>query len=162
MTKMEAPPPSSLPATTLDIDSAEEDDSDGNLDKYNLDLDLMIDINDDLLERKVKAKRAEEKLRDRIAAAAREKLGLISKEKQLQMERKKKAMAFLNNIKGTVGEPTLKPSGGGGDDDKGHDSDIASIHSIPSSIDEVEEIFEATVQKRTRGRSRSYSRSRSR
>lgn len=43
---------------------------------------------------------AEEKLKDRLAAAAREKLGLLTKEKQLQLERKKKAMAFLNQIKG--------------------------------------------------------------
>lgn len=43
--------------------------------------------------------RVEERVRDKLAAAAREKLGLISKEKQLQLERKKKAMAFLQQIK---------------------------------------------------------------
>lgn len=43
---------------------------------------------------------AEDKFKDRLAQVAREKLGLISKEKQLQLERKKKAMAFLNQIKG--------------------------------------------------------------
>lgn len=51
------------------------------------------------MEEKKEAKRAEEKVRDKLAAAAREKLGLISKEKQLQLERKKKAMAFLTQIK---------------------------------------------------------------
>lgn len=43
---------------------------------------------------------AEDKFKDRLAQVAREKLGLLSKEKQLQLERKKKAMAFLNQIKG--------------------------------------------------------------
>lgn len=43
---------------------------------------------------------AEDKFRDRLAQVAREKLGMLSKEKQLQLERKKKAMAFLNQIKG--------------------------------------------------------------
>lgn len=42
---------------------------------------------------------AQEKIRDKLAAAAREKLSLISKEKQLQLERKKKAMAFLTQMK---------------------------------------------------------------
>lgn len=43
---------------------------------------------------------ADDKVRDRLAQIAREKLGILSKEKQLQIERKKRAMAFLNNIKG--------------------------------------------------------------
>ena len=44
---------------------------------------------------------AEEKVKDKLAQIAREKLGgLISKEKQLQLERKRKVMAFLNQIKG--------------------------------------------------------------
>lgn len=43
---------------------------------------------------------AEEKVKDKLAQIAREKLcGLISKEKQLQLERKRKALAFLNQIK---------------------------------------------------------------
>ncbi|XP_005177286.2 LOW QUALITY PROTEIN: protein suppressor of white apricot [Musca domestica] len=45
-------------------------------------------------------KKAEEKVKDKLAQIAREKLGgLVSKEKQLQLERKRKAMAFLNQIK---------------------------------------------------------------
>lgn len=47
-------------------------------------------------------KKAEEKVKDKLAKLAREKLGLVSKEKQLQLERKKKAMAFLNQIKGNI------------------------------------------------------------
>lgn len=41
---------------------------------------------------------AEDKVRDRLAQLAREKLGILSKEKQLQLERKRRAMAFLNQI----------------------------------------------------------------
>ncbi|KAH8366612.1 hypothetical protein KR084_006470 [Drosophila pseudotakahashii] len=52
-------------------------------------------------------RQAEERVKDKLAQIAREKLnGMISREKQLQLERKRKAMAFLNQIKGegaTVG-----------------------------------------------------------
>lgn len=41
---------------------------------------------------------AEEKVKDRLAQLAREKL--LSREKQLQLERKRRAMAFLNQING--------------------------------------------------------------
>lgn len=43
---------------------------------------------------------AEDKVKDRLAQLAREKLGILSKEKQLQLERKKRAMAFINQING--------------------------------------------------------------
>ena len=43
---------------------------------------------------------AEEKLRDRLAAAARDKLVQTSKEKQLQAERKRKAAMFITMLKG--------------------------------------------------------------
>lgn len=43
---------------------------------------------------------AEDKVKDRLAQIAREKLGILSKEKQLQLQRKKRAMAFLNQIGG--------------------------------------------------------------
>lgn len=43
---------------------------------------------------------AEDKVKDRLAQLAREKLGILSKEKQIQLERKKRAMAFLNQING--------------------------------------------------------------
>lgn len=45
-------------------------------------------------------KLAKEKLSDRLMNAAREKLGMLPKEKMLQIERKKKAMMFINQIKG--------------------------------------------------------------
>lgn len=43
---------------------------------------------------------AEDRVKDRLAQLAREKLGIVSKEKQLQLERKKRAMAFLTQING--------------------------------------------------------------
>ena len=43
---------------------------------------------------------AEQRMRDRIAASAREKLSQVDKEKQLQAERKRKAAMFINMLKG--------------------------------------------------------------
>lgn len=43
---------------------------------------------------------AKEKLSDKLMNAAREKLGMLPKEKMLQIERKKKALMFINQIKG--------------------------------------------------------------
>lgn len=45
-------------------------------------------------------KLAKEKLSDKLMSAAREKLGMFPKEKMLQIERKKKALLFVNQIKG--------------------------------------------------------------
>lgn len=83
-------------------------------------------------------KRAEEKVKDKLAQIAREKLGgLISKEKQLQIERKKKAMAFLNQIKGNSNSSdgaTTKISSQMSSKNKEEDeSDTSSVHSIPIS-----------------------------
>ncbi|XP_022219175.2 LOW QUALITY PROTEIN: protein suppressor of white apricot [Drosophila obscura] len=48
-----------------------------------------------------KERQAEERVKDKLALIARDKLnGMVSKEKQLQLERKRKATAFLNQIKG--------------------------------------------------------------
>ncbi|KAH8259948.1 hypothetical protein KR044_005172 [Drosophila immigrans] len=45
-------------------------------------------------------RQAEERVKDKLALIARDKLnGMVSREKQLQLERKRKAMAFLNQIK---------------------------------------------------------------
>lgn len=49
-------------------------------------------------EEKSERKRGDEKVKNRLAQIAREKLGGMSKQKQLQLERKKRAMAFLNQI----------------------------------------------------------------
>lgn len=91
--------------------SSDEDGNSKNLDNTNVpneivETDLSIvensaEVLEKLEEQKEKDARraAQEKIRDKLAAAAREKLSLISKEKQLQLERKKKAMAFLNQMK---------------------------------------------------------------
>lgn len=60
-------------------------------------------IRDSMLEQntiddKMEKKRGDEKVKNRLAQIAREKLGVVSKQKQLQLERKKRAMAFLNQI----------------------------------------------------------------
>ncbi|XP_028680812.1 splicing factor, suppressor of white-apricot homolog isoform X1 [Erpetoichthys calabaricus] len=55
-----------------------------------------------LTQEELEAKQAKQKLEDRLAAAAREKLAQASKEskeKQLQAERKRKAALFLQNLK---------------------------------------------------------------
>lgn len=44
--------------------------------------------------------RGDEKIKNRLAQIAREKLGGASKQKQLQIERRKKAMAFMTQITG--------------------------------------------------------------
>ncbi|KAH8250432.1 hypothetical protein KR038_000663 [Drosophila bunnanda] len=84
-------------------------------------------------------RQAEERVKDKLAQIAREKLnGMISREKQLQLERKRKAMAFLNQIKGegtTVGsalpsapEPAAGASPAGvGDSEESNES----VRSIP-------------------------------
>ncbi|XP_065365952.1 protein suppressor of white apricot [Calliphora vicina] len=84
-------------------------------------------------------KKAEEKVKDKLAQIAREKLGgLISKEKQLQLERKRKAMAFLNQIKvvsktdnDSEADPTKKPKSNNEDEGNNSDDSEVSVHSIP-------------------------------
>ncbi|XP_055388608.1 protein suppressor of white apricot isoform X2 [Condylostylus longicornis] len=80
-------------------------------------------------------KLAEEKIKDRLAQIAREKLGLISKEKQLQLERKKKAIAFLNHIKDCNNSSALSKL-----KEESSNSDNDSVHSIPISSYETNEM----------------------
>ncbi|KAL8180238.1 UNVERIFIED_CONTAM: hypothetical protein K2H54_015633 [Gekko kuhli] len=59
----------------------------------------------------LEAKQAKQKLEDRLAAAAREKLAQASKEskeKQLQAERKRKAALFLQNLKNPLAEAEVE------------------------------------------------------
>ncbi|KAM8817868.1 splicing factor, suppressor of white-apricot homolog isoform 3-T3 [Rhynchonycteris naso] len=63
-----------------------------------------------LTQEELEAKQAKQKLEDRLAAAAREKLAQASKEskeKQLQAERKRKAALFLQTLKNPVPEVEL-------------------------------------------------------
>ncbi|XP_058014054.1 splicing factor, suppressor of white-apricot homolog isoform X3 [Ahaetulla prasina] len=60
-----------------------------------------------LTQEELEAKQAKQKLEDRLAAAAREKLAQASKEskeKQLQAERKRKAALFLQNLKNPLSD----------------------------------------------------------
>ena len=59
-------------------------------------LELQVDI----IATEREEKLAKERLNDKLLNAAREKLGMLPKEKMLQIERKKKAMMFINQIKG--------------------------------------------------------------
>ncbi|XP_016986466.1 protein suppressor of white apricot isoform X2 [Drosophila rhopaloa] len=87
-------------------------------------------------------RQAEERVKDKLAQIAREKLnGMISREKQLQLERKRKAMAFLNQIKGecaTVGSavsgaaPNPPEPAAGASQSTAADSDNESNESVRS------------------------------
>ncbi|XP_020802905.1 protein suppressor of white apricot isoform X1 [Drosophila serrata] len=83
-------------------------------------------------------RQAEERVKDKLAQIAREKLnGMISREKQLQLERKRKAMAFLNQIKGevtTVGSalPSAPEPVAGASPTAAGDSDNESNESVRS------------------------------
>lgn len=105
-------------------------------------LELQVDAMN--AEREEKA--AKEKLTDKLMSAAREKLGMFPKEKMLQIERKKKAMMFINQIKGSNGSST---NGAVKDDE---------IHSVGDSDDSVKSIpvasSSAVVKKPSRSRSR--------
>lgn len=82
-------------------------------------------------------KSAKEKLKDKLSNAAREKLGMLSKEKQLQLERKKKAMMFINQIKSELKIPVTEAMTGEDNvinlTNNDDDSDVNSVFSIPLS-----------------------------
>ncbi|CRL03856.1 CLUMA_CG016986, isoform A [Clunio marinus] len=87
-------------------------------------------------------KLAKDKLTEKLMNAAREKLGMLPKEKMLQIERKKKALMFINQIKGSNGSS----SNGATKDDNdvinlthcGDDSDDSvksiPVNTVPSSL----------------------------
>lgn len=96
-------------------------------------LELQVDVMNAEREEKL----AKEKLSDKLLFAAKEKLGMIRKDKMLQIERKKKAMMFINQIKDSNGNGS---SANGADKEDeiinlthyGEDSD-ESVKSIPMS-----------------------------
>ncbi|KAM9330872.1 splicing factor, suppressor of white-apricot homolog [Gastrophryne carolinensis] len=97
----------------LDDDSEEEEDGDGkdgqqnktnssNSQAVNAGATVAEERKPQLTPEELEAKQAKQKLEDRLAAAAREKLAQAakeSKEKQLQAERKRKAALFLQTLK---------------------------------------------------------------
>lgn len=120
------------------------------------------------LEEKMKeARRAEEQIRNKLAQAARERLGYLSKEEQLRHERKMKAKAFLN----TIQKPTTSTEGSMGPHqlptpvppkigpiEKLEESDQESIHSLPDSVSNTIEILSSGSDESSEEKRRSSSR----
>ncbi|XP_024884611.1 splicing factor, suppressor of white-apricot homolog isoform X2 [Temnothorax curvispinosus] len=89
----------------------------------------LVDLTDDILEdcqKEIRHKQAQEdRIKDKLAAAARDKL--LSRERQLQLERKKRAAIFLSHIQTPAlktGSTTVNPNSRKDDSDE--------IHSLPS------------------------------
>ncbi|XP_020285147.1 splicing factor, suppressor of white-apricot homolog isoform X2 [Pseudomyrmex gracilis] len=89
----------------------------------------LVDLTDDVLEDCQKEMRAQEdRIKDKLVAAARDKL--LSRERQLQLERKKKAAIFLSHIQapvlktGSVTATTAHPSS--------RKDDLDEVRSVPS------------------------------
>lgn len=95
----------------------------------------LVDLTDEILEdcqKEIRHKQAEDRIKDKLVAAARDKLAATSRERQLQLERKKKAAAFLSQI-----QSSSLPKGSGATaatvnqiGTRKDDSD--EVHSVPS------------------------------
>ena len=100
----------------------------------------LVDLTDDILEdcqKDLRNKQVEDRLKDKLAAAAREKMVVNAmKEKQLQLERKKKAAMFLSQLQAPVivksSEKPLTSSG------SKREADSDEVHSVPSPTREIE------------------------
>ncbi|XP_015187028.1 PREDICTED: splicing factor, suppressor of white-apricot homolog isoform X2 [Polistes dominula] len=148
----------------------------------------LVDLTDDILEDcqlEIKHKQVEDRIKDKLVVAACDKLiGVTSREKQLQLERKKKAAMFLSQIQ-TSSSTSSKIGGGGGGGSGGTSSvtpsirkdDSDEVYSVPSpSLEEdksedvkicanslMDRLKSADLSgKRSRQRSRSRSGSRNR
>ncbi|XP_076236124.1 suppressor of white-apricot [Calliopsis andreniformis] len=90
----------------------------------------LVDLTDEILEdcqKEIRHKQAEDRIKDKLVAAARDKLAATSRERQLQLERKKKAAAFLSHIQSSG---LSKTSGMTSQGSRKDDSD--EVRSIPS------------------------------
>ncbi|XP_053974769.1 splicing factor, suppressor of white-apricot homolog isoform X1 [Hylaeus volcanicus] len=90
----------------------------------------LVDLTDEILEdcqKEIRHKQAEDRIKDKLVAAARDKLAATSRERQLQLERKKKAAAFLSQIQTSV---LSRASGTTSQGTRKDDSD--EVHSVPS------------------------------
>ncbi|XP_076282766.1 suppressor of white-apricot isoform X2 [Lasioglossum baleicum] len=90
----------------------------------------LVDLTDEILEdcqKDLRHKQAEDRIKDKLVAAARDKLAATSRERQLQLERKKKAAAFLSHIQSSV---LPKATGTTVQSMRKDDSD--EVHSLPS------------------------------
>lgn len=88
----------------------------------------LVDLTDDILEdcqKEIRHKQAEERIKDKLVAAARDKLAATTRERQLQLERKKKAAMFLSQI-----QTPIKINATTNQNIRRDDSD--EVHSVPS------------------------------
>lgn len=130
----------------------------------------IVSLVEEELERQVDAmnsereeKLAKERLNDKLVNAAREKLGMLPKEKILQIERKKKALMFINQIKGEIfsntnGQPFGNSLANGVEEADKEDEIINLTHYGDDSDDSVKSIPMTTspahvVSRRSRSRS---------
>lgn len=129
--------PSSPQSSIADVNaliSTTEDKDPPKLDKkLKSDDKELVDLTDDILEdcqKEIRHKQAQEdRLKDKLMAAARDKL--LSKERQLQLERKKKAAIFLSHIQAPTsktGSTTITVN----QNSRKDDSD--EVHSVPSPL----------------------------
>lgn len=131
----------------------------------------LVDLTDDIFEdyqKEIKHKQAEDKIKDKLAAAARDKLS-TSKERQLQLERKKKAAMFLSQIQVS----TIK-AGSTSVSQNSRKDDSDEVQSVPSPSPEDNRLQDTKTYNtlmdrlksanlnRTKSRQRSRSRSGSR
>ncbi|XP_010192371.1 PREDICTED: splicing factor, suppressor of white-apricot homolog isoform X3 [Mesitornis unicolor] len=104
-----------------------------------------------LTQEELEAKQAKQKLEDRLAAAAREKLAQASKEskeKQLQAERKRKAALFLQTLKNPLAEAETEKL-----EENSFSSE--SVNSIPCPVTAVRTLPTLEVKQAERPSSRS-------
>ncbi|KAF5301084.1 hypothetical protein FQA39_LY10903 [Lamprigera yunnana] len=157
------PPPRILKTPSPDEAAGEEAISDKDSKQESDDLILeMIDLTDEL-EEKRESKRAEHRKKDKIVAVAREKLAL-------QLERKKKAAAFLK-LKSVVpgeGEQTSKKHGAVVNTHSSHkhkskksqknDIEVLKVNDSESEEGEIKKHKRSSKKKKTHKRKRSKSR----
>ncbi|NWS15360.1 SFSWA protein, partial [Pachyramphus minor] len=104
-----------------------------------------------LTQEELEAKQAKQKLEDRLAAAAREKLAQASKEskeKQLQAERKRKAALFLQTLKNPLAEAETEKM-------EENSFSNESVNSIPCPVTAVRTLTSLEVKQAERPSSRS-------
>ncbi|KGL82049.1 Splicing factor, suppressor of white-apricot, partial [Tinamus guttatus] len=104
-----------------------------------------------LTQEELEAKQAKQKLEDRLAAAAREKLAQASKEskeKQLQAERKRKAALFLQTLKNPLAEAEVEKI-------EENSFSIESVSSLPCPVTAVRTLSTSEVKQAERPSSRS-------
>ncbi|CAL1689604.1 unnamed protein product [Lasius platythorax] len=126
-------PQSSVADANSSIPAIEDKDPPKSDKKSKSDDKELVDLTDDILEdcqKEIRHKQAQEdRLKDKLMAAARDKL--LSKERQLQLERKKKAAIFLSHIQAPIsktGSTTITVN----QNSRKDDSD--EVHSVPSPL----------------------------